>query len=153
MQAKEVVRLTEELSTPILDKLGLEFVDCEYVKEGASWFLRVIIDKEGGVTIDESEAASRQISEVLDDKITKEAYTFEVSSPGLDRVLKRDKEYVKYKGREVEVKLFKAVEGNKEFLGILEGLEDNKVVITAEGGERLSFERDKIAATRLHIDF
>ena len=86
MQAKEIVKLVEKLAVPILEKKGLEFVDVEYVKEGASWYLRLYIDKEGGVGIDECVDVSRELDAQLDDDMTEQAYILEVSSPGLDRV-------------------------------------------------------------------
>lgn len=152
MQAKDIVKLLEDIAVPILEEKGLEFVDAEFVKEGASHVLRLIIDKEGSVGIDECVMISRLVDEKLGDDITELAYTFEVSSPGLDRVLKREHEYQKYKGREVEVKLFKAREGTKEFSGTLEGLdEENNVVIKTQEGETLSFPRKEVATTRLAV--
>ena len=89
MQAKEIVKLVEKLAVPILEKKGLEFVDVEYVKEGASWYLRLYIDKEGGVGIDECVDVSRELDAQLDDDMTEQAYILEVSSPGLGRPLKK----------------------------------------------------------------
>lgn len=152
MQAKEIVKLAEELSLPIIQENGLEFVDCEFVKEGPNYYLRLYIDKEGGISIDECEIVSRALDSKLSDDITDKPYILEVSSPGLDRVLKRDHEYTKYKGREVEVKLFKAVDGIKQFDGILEGLDGDNVVIKTETGE-MSFARKDVSSTRLAVKF
>ncbi len=151
VQAKEIVKLVEETSMPILEEKGFEFVDCEFVKEGPQWYLRLYIDKEGGITIGDCEAVSRQLDKLLGDDLTEQPYIMEVSSPGIDRVLKRDKEYIKYKGKMVEVKLYKAVDGNKEFTGTLVGLIDNNIVITDESGSDLSFDRKNVAATRLAV--
>ena len=118
MQAKDIVKLTEELAMPILQENGLEFVDCEFVKEGPEFYLRLYIDKEGGISINECETVSRKIDTLIPEDITDKPYILEVSSPGIDRVLKRDHEYVKYSGRNVEVKLFKAVDGVKQSLDI-----------------------------------
>lgn len=152
MQAKEIVALTEKLSMPILQQNGLEFVDCEFVKEGAGLFLRLYIDKEGGVSIDECELVSRALDEKLPEDITDKPYILEVSSPGIDRILKRDHEYIKYKGRDVEVKLFKPVDGVKQFEGALVALADGKVVINTADGE-MSFDKKDVASTRLAVRF
>lgn len=153
MQAKEIVRLTEETVMPILESKDFEFVDCEFVKEGPQWYLRVYIDKDGGIGIDDCEYVSRALDEKLGDDLTEQPYIMEVSSPGLDRVLKRDKEYIKYKGRTVDVRLFKAINGTKEYRGNLVGLIDDKVVIDTESGERLEFNKKDVAATRLAVIF
>lgn len=153
MQAKEIVKLAEEAVMPILESKGFEFVDCEFVKEGPDRYLRIYIDKEGGINIDDCEYVSRALDEKLGDDLTDEPYIMEVSSPGIDRVLKRDKEYVKYKDRLVDVKLFKAVDGVKEFRGNLEGLIEGKIVIVSEAGERLEFDKKDVAATRLAVIF
>ena len=153
MQAKEIVKLAEEAVMPILESRGFEFVDCEFVKEGPDKYLRIYIDKEGGINIDDCEYVSRALDEKLGDDLTEEPYIMEVSSPGIDRVLKRDKEYVKYKDRLVDVKFFKAKDGVKEFRGNLEGLIDGKVVIVTEAGERLEFDKKDVAATRLAVVF
>ena len=153
LQAKEIVKLAEEAVMPILEEKGFEFVDCEFVKEGPDKYLRVYIDKEGGINIDDCEYVSRALDAKLGDDITDEPYIMEVSSPGIDRVLKRDKEYVKYKGRLVDVKLFKAKDGCKEFRGSLEGLVDNKVLIVTEDGQKFEFDRKDVAYTRLAVIF
>lgn len=153
MQAKEIIRLAEEAVMPILESKGFEFVDCEFVKEGPDKYLRIYIDKEGGININDCEYVSRALDEKLGDDLTEEPYIMEVSSPGIDRVLKRDKEYVKYRDRLVDVKLFKAVNGVKEFRGKLEGLIDGNVVIVTEDGERLEFNKKDVAATRLAVVF
>lgn len=152
MQAKEIVKLTEELSARIIEENGLEFVDCEFVKEGPNYYLRLYIDKEGGVSINECETVSRALDELLSEDITDKPYILEVSSPGIDRVLKREHEYTKYKGREVEVKLFKAADGVKMYEGVLKGLVGEQIVIEADGRE-LSFDKKDVASTRLAVKF
>lgn len=157
MQAKEIVKLVEDISAPILKENNLEFVDCEFVKEGPNHYLRLYIDKAdssgGGISINECEVVSRALDSLLSDDITDQPYILEVSSPGIDRILKRDHEYVKYNGREVEVKLFKAVNGTKQFEGILQGLIDGKVVITTENGETMEFDKKDVSSTRLAVKF
>lgn len=153
MQAKDIVKLTEEAVMPILESKNFEFVDCEFVKEGPDWYLRVYIDKDGGISIDDCVYVSRALDEKLGDDLTEQKYTMEVSSPGIDRVLKRDREYTKYKGKLVDVKLFKAIDGSKEFRGELEGLIDGNVVIVDESGNRLEFNKKDVASTRLVVIF
>ncbi len=151
MQAKDIVKLVEETSLPILEEKGFEFVDCEFVKEGPDWYLRLYIDKEGGITIDDCEVVSRQLDKLLGDDLTEQPYIMEVSSPGIDRVLKRDKEFIKYKDRLVEVKLYKPIDKSKEFTGSLVGLVDGKVVIKDELGAEMTFDRKDVAAVRLVV--
>ena len=144
---------TEALLLPIMEEMNFELVDVEYVKEAGNWYLRGYIDKPGGIAVDDCEAVSRRFSDILDEKdYIEDSYIFEVSSPGLDRVLKRDHEYVKYKGRIVDVKLFKAVDGVKEFQGTLQGLDENdNVTIITEDNRTLAFNRKDIATTRLAV--
>lgn len=153
MQAKDIVKLVEELSMPILEKENLEFVDAEFVKEGPQWYLRLYIDKEGGVGVNDCEYASRELDSMLSEDLTEQPYILEVSSPGIDRVLKRDAEYVKYKDRDVEVKLYKPIDKVKEFEGALLGLVDDNVVIVDESGNELSFKRKDVASCRLAVKF
>lgn len=153
MQAKEIVRLAEELSLPIINEHNLEFVDAEFVKEGPGWYLRLYIDKEGGVTIDDCELVSRALDAKLPEDITEQPFILEVSSPGIDRVLKRDAEYIKYKGRLVDVKLFKAIDGTKEYQGKLVGLIDENVVIADDDGNELKFPKNSVSTTRLSVVF
>lgn len=153
MQAKDIVALAEELVMPVIEENGFELVEVEFVKEGPSKYLRLYVDKEGGISIDDCEVVSRYLNDRLSDDITEEPYILEVSSPGIDRVLKTDREYVKYKDRLVDVKLFKAVDGQKEFRGNLVGKVDDNVVITTEDGEELSFPIKEVASTRLAVVF
>ena len=150
---KQVQQAIIELATPIVDSLNYELVDVEFVKEGANWYLRIFIDKDGGITIDDCQAVSERMSDVLDkqDPI-QQSYYLEVSSPGLDRPLKTERDFIKYKGEEVEVKLFQPVDGQKLFEGELIGLVENSIVIKSNGKE-LSFEREKVAIVRRVIRF
>lgn len=151
MQTKEIIKQTEAFAKDITDKYALELVEVEYVKEGQDRFLRAYIDKEGGVTIDDCEKVSRELEEILDkEDFIDDAYILEVSSPGLDRALKKDYEFTKYKGRTVDVKLYKPIDKVKEFEGELVGLEDGNIIInTAEG--QLSFKREDVAVCRLSV--
>ena len=130
----------------------MELVDVDYVRE-RDWYLRVYLDKPGGVDLDDCQLVSEKLSAVLDEKdpIT-ENYLLEVSSPGLDRVLKKDKDLVRYNGRDVDIQLFKPINGSKQFTGVLEGFTDTTIDFTING-ESMTFERSAIAQIRLHLDF
>ena len=143
---------TEALLQPIAEQNGVEIYDVEYVKEGSGWYLRAYIDKEGGVSIDDCEAVSRALSDALDlEDYIEDAYTLEVSSPGLGRVLKKDRHLDRSIGEEVELKLYRPQEKRKEFSGILKGYTADAVVIDEDGQER-TFVRKDIALIRLALD-
>ena len=121
---------TEELITPILDRMNFELVDVEYVKEGGTWYLRAYIDKEGGITVNDCEAVAREMNEILDkEDFVEDSYVFEVSSPGLGRPLKKEKDYVRSMGKEVEIRTYRAINREKEFYGILSAYDENTVTI------------------------
>lgn len=144
---------TEALLLPLMERFGLELVDVEYVKEGSDYFLRAYIDKEGGVTIDDCEAVSRPLSDMLDEEdFIPDAYILEVSSPGLGRQLKKEKDFLRSIGKEVDVKLYKAVEKRKEFSGILLQNEADSILIEEEGN-RLRFLKKDISLVRLTVHF
>lgn len=143
----------EELIAPILSELNFELVDAEFVKEGADYYLRAYIDKEGGINIDDCENVSRKLSTLLDEQdFIEEAYILEVSSPGLGRQLKKDKDFIRENGKEVEVKLYKAFNGSKEYAGILKGFTQESVTVNVEG-EDVVLARDNIAKISLAFDF
>ena len=143
---------TEALLQPIAEQNGVEIYDVEYVKEGSGWYLRAYIDKEGGVSIDDCEAVSRALSDALDlEDYIEDAYTLEVSSPGLGRVLKKDRHLDRSIGEEVELKLYRPQEKRREFSGILKGYTADAVVIDEDGQER-TFVRKDIALIRLALD-
>ncbi len=145
---------TEELLVPIVEKNNYELVDVEYVKEGSNWYLRAYIDKEGGFSVNDCEKVSRELSDLLDrEDFIDESYILEVSSPGLGRTLKKDKDFARSIGEEVELRLYKAVEGQKEFSGMLKGYDEKTVTIGFEENEELIFERKNISLIRLAIDF
>ena len=108
---------TEELITPILDRMKFELVDVEYVKEGGTWYLRAYIDKEGGITVNDCEAVAREMNEILDrEDFVEDSYVFEVSSPGLGRPLKKEKDYIRSMGKEVEIRTYRAINREKNFM-------------------------------------
>lgn len=153
MAKSKIQEIVYEIAKPIVDEHGFELVDVEYVKEGSNWFLRVYIDKEGGINIDDCQAVSEKLSVVLDeiDPIS-HAYFLEVSSPGLDRPLKTQRDFEKYRGSLVEVKLFKSIDGKKVFEGTLEGLYGTDVVIMHEG-EQIRLPKENVALVRRVITF
>ena len=144
---------TEALVMPVIEENHFELVDVEYVKEGSSWYLRVYIDKENGINIDDCELVSRALSDLLDENdFIEDAYILEVSSPGLGRPLKKDKDFKRSLMEEVEIKLYKAREGSKDYKGILKAYDDDTVTIEEDGND-IIFNRSEIALIRLAFDF
>lgn len=144
----------EALILPIINKNNYELVDVEFVREGSNWFLRAYVDKEGGFSVNDCEKVSREFSDLLDkEDFIEESYILEISSPGLGRPLKKDKDFARSLGEEVEIKLYKAVESQKEFSGTLEAYDDLTVTIGFEGDVKTTFDRKNIALIRLAIDF
>lgn len=144
---------TEQLLLPIMEENGFELVDVEYVKEGSSWYLRAYIDKAGGITIDDCELVSRALSDLLDkEDFIETAYILEVSSPGLLRPIKKDKDFERNMGKNVEVRCFKMIDKQKEFIGTLLAYDaDNVTIKTSE--KEMKFARKEIALIRPAIDF
>ncbi|GAB5616447.1 ribosome maturation factor RimP [Faecalimonas canis] len=155
MSKREVYeQKTEELLLPIVEEHGFELVDVEYVKEGGTWYLRAYMDKPGGIAVDDCEVVSRAFSDILDEKdYIEDTYIFEVSSPGLGRPLKKEKDFVRSMGEEVEVRTYRAIDRQKEFIGILKGYDKDTVTIEMEDGTERTFERNDIALIRLAFDF
>ena len=142
-----------EISDSLAEKMNFSVVDAEYKKEGGMQILRVYIDKEGGVDLDDCEKFSRALEEILDSEDPiEEAYNLEVSSPGLDRQLKKEREFLHYIGRQVEVKLYKETDGKKEFDGILKEYKDKKVYIETDG-EIIEINPKDAAYIRLYFTF
>lgn len=145
---------TEKLLEPIVTELGFELVDVEYVKEVGTWYLRAYIDKQGGIAVDDCEAVSRRFSEILDEKdYIEDTYIFEVSSPGLGRPLKKEKDFKRSLGEEVEVRTYKAIDKQKEFTGILKEYDKDTVTIEYEDEAVQIFNKSDIALIRLALDF
>lgn len=156
--AKPVEVTVEELALPFVEERGLELVGVEVVKEGASRYLRVYIDKEGGVSFDDCEAVSRAVDAKLDELWPDPPYDyFEVSSPGLERPLKRDEDFARYAGREVAVATYAPVDGQKLFVGTLVGLVDDKIVVKPakgkDAGKEIALDRKQVASARLYVEF
>ena len=141
------------LARPFVEAAGCTLWDVEYVKEAGEWFLRVYIDKEGGVSIDDCEAVSRPLSDALDEADPIEgSYTFEVSSAGADRVLKKPEHFAQFLGSEAEVKLYRPREGHKSFVGPLLSYADGDVTLEISGSP-VTFEKKEVALTRLYPRF
>lgn len=145
---------TEELITPLIDAEGFELVDVEYVKEGADWYLRVYIDKDGGITVNDCEKISRAFNEILDrEDYIDDAYIFEVSSPGLLRPLKKDKDYQKNLGKLLEVKLFAPLNGVKEFEAELKSYDKESATLVMDDDTEVTVKRSEISLIRPAIEF
>ena len=145
---------TEELLIPILEKYAFELVDVEYVKEAGTWYLRAYIDKPGGIAINDCEVVSRELSDLLDQKdFIDDSYILEVSSPGLGRPLKKERDFARSIGAEVEIRTYRMVEGRKEFTGVLEEYDSESVTVSYEDGTKQNFDRKEIALIRLAFDF
>ncbi len=143
---------TEELLLPILKKHGFDLWDVAYEKEGKDYYLRAYIDKEGGITIDDCVTVSRELSDLLDARdFIADAYILEVSSPGLGRILRKDKELARCIGETVEIKTYRPVEGCREWIGELKGFDADTVTIAPEVGER-KLQRSEISVIRRAID-
>lgn len=154
MNKHEIEVKTEQLVTPIVEENHFELVDVEYVKEGSNWYLRVYVDKENGIDIDDCVLVSRALEAKLDEEdFIADAYILEVSSPGLTRPLKKEKDFIRNMGKRIEVKLFKAQDGRKEFEAELTGFEDGVVAMKPDGMEEtLSVALKEIAMIRLAFE-
>ncbi|MCR4610889.1 MAG: ribosome maturation factor RimP [Lachnospiraceae bacterium] len=144
---------TEELILPILDEMGFELVDIEYVKEGQDYFLRAYIDKPGGITIDDCVDVSRKMNELLDEHdYIDDQYIFEVSSPGLDRPLKKDKDFERNLGKMIEVHTFKKINNEKNFVGELVSYDDNSFTVNIDE-EEMVFNKKEVSLVKLYFEF
>lgn len=145
---------TEELLLPIVEQHGFELVDVEYVKEAGNWFLRAFIDKPGGISVDDCEVISRIFSDILDEKdYIEDSYIFEVSSPGLGRPLKKEKDFKRSLGEEVEIRTYRPINRQKEFVGFLKDYDKDTVTIEYDDESTQVFNRADIALIRLALDF
>lgn len=145
---------TETFLLPLMNEYGFELVDVEYVKEGDTWYLRAYIDKEGGISLDDCEMVSRRTSDWLDkEDFIQDSYIFEVSSPGLGRPLKKEKDFARSIGRDVEIRLYRPLNKSKEYTGRLKAYDKESVLLEMEDGSDLTFQRGDIALIRLALDF
>ena len=140
--------------TPVLEQHQFELVDVEYVREVGVWYLRCYIDKEGGITVDDCEVISRLLGEWLDkEDFIEDSYILEVSSPGLGRPLKKEKDFARSIGKDVEIRLYKAIDKQKKFTGTLTSYDADSVTLTMEDGSERTFEKSGIALSGLAFDF
>ena len=140
--------------TPVLEQHQFELVDVEYVREVGVWYLRCYIDKEGGITVDDCEVISRLLGEWLDkEDFIEDSYILEVSSPGLGRPLKKEKDFARSIGKDVEIRLYKAIDKQKEFTGTRTSYDADSVTLTMEDGSERTFEKSGIALMRVAFDF
>ena len=147
----KITDMVWQFSEPIVQAHGCSLWDVEYVREGGAWFLRLYIDKPGGVNINDCEAISRAIDPVLDEKDPiPDSYSFEVCSAGLERALKRPGDFARFLGAQVEVRLYQPVDGSKVHIGTLEQY-DNGDVTVSDGKARRVFQKSAIAQVRLHL--
>lgn len=149
----KVTQIVESFARPIVEQHGCTLWDVEYVREGDTRYLRLLIDKDGGVDISDCEAISRAVDPILDEKDPiAESYVFEVSSAGLERTLKRPEDFARFMGSPVLVKLYRPHNGSKELPGVLSGFDDGRVTVTV-GAENITFERSQVALVRLRVEF
>ena len=145
---------TEAILLPILEKHGFSLWDVEYVKEGGNWYLRAYIDKPDGIGVNDCEVVSRELSDILDEEDYIEgSYILEVSSPGLGRPLKKDRDFERSMGEEVEIRTYRMIDRTKEFRGILKAYGKDSVTIEMEDSREKTFEKSEIALVRLAFDF
>ena len=150
---EEYEQKAEAILTPIVESKDFELVDVEYVKEAGCWYLRGYIDKPGGITVNDCEDVSRAFSDILDEQdFIEDSYIMEISSPGLDRPLKKEKDFKTRLGKLVEIRTYRPIEKQKEFSGVLKAYDSNSVTIDEDGTER-TFEKKDIALIRLAIEF
>ena len=150
---EKVTELTARLAEPVIAEQGCTLWDVEYVKEAGTWYLRVLIDKEGGVDILDCEAISRKLSDLLDEADPIEgSYTLEVGSAGAERALKRPSDYQRFLGSPNTVKLYRPNNGLKEIPCVLRGYDDGRITVEA-GKETVTFEKSQVALTRLRVEF
>lgn len=153
MDKKKITERVTELVSPIVEAAGLELVDVEYVRE-RDWFLRVFIDKEGGIDIDDCSAVSNALAKELDEEdFIKEKYYLEVSSPGIDRPLKKDKDLTAHYGSKVDLAFFAPFEGKKQLTAVLKAHDADHLVVEDGKGKERTIERKLVASVRPHIDF
>lgn len=140
-----------EIARPVVEEEGCSLWDVEYVREAGTWYLRVFIDRDGGVSIDDCERVSRRLDPILDEEDPiPDSYIFEVGSAGADRELKRPRDFEQFMGSEVEVKLYRPVDGSKHYTGTLTGYEDGSVSLSV-GEKTLRFPKEQVAQVRLYV--
>jgi ribosome maturation factor RimP len=154
MTMKNIVDAVTDILTPIIDENNFELVDTEFIKEGSNWILRIYIDKEDGVNIDDCQIVSEYLGKKLDNtELIKYSYNLEVSSPGIERIIKKDSDFERFKGKFVKVRLYKKYNDKKEYVGKLMGLIDNMVCIEDGNGIQHKFEKVDVSKVNIHFEF
>ena len=154
MNKKGVLGIIKEICEPLVEELKYELVDIEFVKEGPSYFLRVYLDKPGGINLDDCQKMSQLLSDILDEKDPiKVAYYLEVSSPGLDRPLKTDKDLKRNIGKDIEVKLYEALDSKKLIEGTLDNYNESSIILKTETNTIIEIPRELVAVIKLSVKF
>lgn len=155
MAKGKIASIVYDIAKPIVEEYGFDLVDVEFKKEGSNRILSVIIDKAGGITVEDTYVVASRINPMLDemDDLIEGSYHFQVSSPGLDRPLKTESDFRRYKGVRVEVRLYTKIDEKKSFEGILESYDNGNVTITNDEGKSLTFEKDNISIVKRVIVF
>ncbi len=148
--SEKIKDIVHKLAEPITEEMDFELIDVEFVKEGAGWYLRLYIDKEGGVDLDDCQAVSNKVSDLLDkeDPIP-QSYFLEVSSPGIERILKTDEDFIKYRGSEVKIRTYNSLHGKKEFIGTLGSVQEDVLLLSEKDGSEIKIPRTQISQVRL----
>ncbi len=153
VKPKGVEETVQEIVEPLINRAGYELVEVEFLKEGGQWYLRLFIDQPAGITLDDCEKVSRRVETILDERDPiQTSYILEVSSPGVERKLKKPADFDRFAGKKVRITTFAPFEGRKEFVGELQGMEDNLVVVSLNGG-KVGIPLDKISLAHLSYDF
>lgn len=154
MKKNQIEELTIKIAEPITQSLNMDLVDVEYIKEGPNMYLRLYIDKDGGVNLDDCQSVSQRLSEILDEKDPiSENYFLEVSSPGIDRPLKNDKDLKRSIGKDVEISLYKTIDGKKKLTGKLLNFDDENIYIEDEDSKEKAIERRVMSKINLAVNF
>ncbi len=151
MNADRIITAVESFARPVLDDMGLELVEVQFRRESAGWLLRLFIDREGGVNVDDCASISRQISAYLEvEDLIEHAYNLEVSSPGLERPLKKKEDFVRFVGRKARIKLKEPIDGQRVFFGLLGPVDGNKIMLDVDG-QQMEIDLNAVARARLSI--
>ena len=151
MNADRIITAVESFARPVLDDMGLELVEVQFRRESAGWLLRLFIDREGGVNVDDCASISRQISAYLEvEDLIEHAYNLEVSSPGLERPLKKKEDFVRFVGRKTRIKLKEPIDGQRVFFGLLGPVDGNKIMLDVDG-QQMEIDLNAVARARLSI--
>lgn len=152
MGKSSITQSVEEMVEPVLSSENLELVDVQYLKEGKNWYLRIFIDKPGGVTVDDCQKASSAIGDLIEiEDVINSNYILEVSSPGLDRPLKKEKDFLRYKGRKIQATTFSPINDQRNFKGVITGFQEGRLELETQCGQ-VNISLDNLAKARLEIE-